>query len=246
MKLFFSFFVTLLLCLSASAQDLRLPTYKLGEKINDTIYSYYGSLPSSGIGEIYFAGILHSELMPGVFFKIVIDSINYGDSPVNPAVKIIDDQSTSLNKRDTVELPAKIRLYAGKIGFHILIHGTPQTLGQEYVCDLGFSYTTGEDWGMRISENSNTICRVDVATGLKNKTQNPSFSVYPNPSTNEININVSKEMIGYGYSISNAIGNVLISGKINNERLFVSVNELLPGVYYVMIENTAPVKIIKQ
>jgi hypothetical protein len=250
MKTLFTFFATCILGIHVHAQTIQLRDYKVGEQINDTIYKYYGSLTSSGIGKIDFTGDLSSELLTGVSFKMVIDSINNGDSPVNPARAIINGESVALKKKDTLTLPADFRLYAGKIGFHILVHGKPVTLNQEYFCGLNIMFTTGADYEMYIMEEASKICSVevknDLSTRTKNKLYNSVFTVYPNPSKDEITLNVSTEMIGLTYGISNSVGKVVTSGTIADERSLVSLNDLVPGVYYVFIENAAPLKIIKQ
>lgn len=245
MKTLFSFFATCVLSIYVHAQTVQLRNYQVGEEINDTIYKQYGTLTSSGIGKIDFAGNISSELLTGVSFKMVIDSINNEDSPVNPAIAIVNGQSVSLKKKDTLAIPADFRLYAGKLGFHILIHGKPVTINQEYFCSLEFLITTGADFEIYIRESSNTMCKADLTTATKNKSFSSTVSVYPNPANDEITLDVSTEMLGLAYNISNAMGNVVTSGNIQNELSVISLNNLLPGVYYVIIENTAPVKIIK-
>lgn len=246
MKTFFIFLTACLLGACVHAQNIYLEDYKVGEQINDTIYSYYGNLGVGGNGNVNLTQNLSSELMPGVSFKIVIDSTNQGQSPIHAAFKIVDDKHIALKKGDTVSIPARLRLYAGTLGFHILIHGKPLNANQEYSCDLFFMRTMGEDLSLYISKKSNTTCSVGLTTGLKNKSYNTSFSVYPNPSTSEMTLSVSNEMLGQDYSISNSTGKMLTSGKIKDELSVISLDGLLPGMYYIAIENATPVKIIKQ
>ncbi|ABG60721.1 hypothetical protein CHU_3488 [Cytophaga hutchinsonii ATCC 33406] len=246
MKTLLSLFALCMLGICVHAQNVRLRDYTVGEEINDTIFSYYGNLPFSGNGDIYFGGNVTAELMPGVSFKIVIDSINKGESSVNTAFRVEGDENIAIKKGDTVSMPVRLRLFAGKIGFHILVHGTPLTANEEYLCDLVFAQTTSEDWGLVLVDNSNTLCTVDLTTGIKKKLYTKNISVYPNPATGDITLNVAVDMVGFSYNISNAMGRVVTSGNISDAFSVVSVNDLLPGVYYVIVENAAPVKIIKQ
>jgi hypothetical protein len=245
MKSVFSFFVIIFYSVCVFSQDIKMSTYNFGEQINDTIYTYYGSLPFTGDGSVTFGGSLTSELMPGVSFKIVIDNIDNGGSIVHTVFKDVNGVLTSLNKDDTVAMPAKLKLMAGNFGFHIIIHGIPQTVNQSYMCDLAFAYTTSNDWGLVIIAKSNKTCSVGISTGITSNKE-VQFSIYPNPSLEEITISASNKRIGLPYTISDLMGKVLLSGEIKNEFSVVQLNSLSSGLYVIKIGNMESIKIIKQ
>ena len=166
---------------SSIAQSIILPTYQQGQNENDTVYTYYGSLPFTGIGSVDLGGSLASGFITGVDFKIVVDSTNQGASQTHAAYRDSLGTLVPVYQGDTLVIPASFQLYAGDIGFRIIIEGKPQIAGESYLCDLGYTFTTGSDWSMLITENTQDSCLVDQFNGLNENTENQNIQVFPNP-----------------------------------------------------------------
>jgi hypothetical protein len=67
-------------------------------------------------------------------------------------------------------------------------------------------------------------------------------SVFPNPASNNIFINVSADYDNADLKITDAIGREVLSQKVNASNVnSVSTNSLIPGMYYVTIESQAGV-----
>lgn len=173
--------IALLLWSSSFSQNITLPTYQEGQYEFDTVYTYYGDLPFTGIGNIEFGGALASGFITGVDFKIIIDSTNQGPSPIHAAFRDSLGVMVPVYKNDTLSIPASLELFAGFIGFRIIIEGTPQIAGETYLCDLGYMFTTGNDWGMIISENTGASCTVSQFNQLNQRFNESGINVFPNP-----------------------------------------------------------------
>jgi len=72
------------------------------------------------------------------------------------------------------------------------------------------------------------------------------LNVYPNPTTEEINIDISKAYEGKFYSILNNSGQVVQSGTFSIGANKLELNKVTPGFYYLQIlGEDKPIKIIK-
>ena len=240
MKSLFPILIFVLLsCTSTIAQTITLPNYIEGQYENDIVYTYYGSLPSTGIGNIDLGGSLASGFITGVDFKIVVDSTNQGASPTHAAFRDSLGTLVPVYQGDTLYIPASFQLYAGDIGFHIIIEGTPQIAGESYLCDLGYTFSTGSDWGMLILENTQNACLVDQLNGLNDNTQNHNIKVFPNPSNQNTTIeieNYSNEL--YDCIIYDFLGKKVKSiNNISSHKFMIDKEGLTTGTYIFQLEN---------
>ena len=64
------------------------------------------------------------------------------------------------------------------------------------------------------------------------------LSVYPNPTTNMVNINLANNKEIANVTITNILGKVVKTTTMNGENTQLSVKELINGVYFVSIETT--------
>ncbi len=64
---------------------------------------------------------------------------------------------------------------------------------------------------------------------------NEFILVYPNPTTNKLNIKLSEEFIGKPYSIMNSIGQVIWTGKVSNTQIEINLTNLPFGIYYFQL-----------
>lgn len=229
----------LLSCINSIAQTITLPTYVEGQYENDTVYTYYGSLQSTGKGSVELGGSIVSGFITGVDFKIVVDSTNQGASPTHAAYRDSLGTLVPIYQGDTLDLPASFQLYAGDIGFHIIIEGTPQIAGETYLCDLGYMFSTDTDWGMLITENTQDSCLVDQFNGLNEYIENPHIKVFPNPFKQNTTIeikNYSSE--SYDCILYDFLGKkVKTINNINSTKFMIDKEGLPMGTYIFRLQN---------
>ena len=71
-----------------------------------------------------------------------------------------------------------------------------------------------------------------------NYTEQQLVSVYPNPASNTLFINVSKEYDHANMKCLDALGREVLSQTVNSTSInSINTNSLLPGVYYILIDN---------
>ena len=68
------------------------------------------------------------------------------------------------------------------------------------------------------------------------------YNIYPNPARNIININSVGELNDKNYKIFNSLGQLVISGAIENEQ--IKIERLYKGIYYIIIDDIS-FKLIK-
>ena len=74
------------------------------------------------------------------------------------------------------------------------------------------------------------------------------FSLSPNPASNELTIQKTAELKSTSYNIYNALGEVILSGNLNNEFTKVDVSTIAPGFYFMNLngESKQSIKFIKE
>jgi hypothetical protein len=64
---------------------------------------------------------------------------------------------------------------------------------------------------------------------------NTNFEFYPNPTTNQIIINVEKQLLGSVYIIYDNTGKAILTGKILSEQSVIDLVDLSKGIYLLSI-----------
>jgi hypothetical protein len=94
-----------------------------------------------------------------------------------------------------------------------------------------------------------TVMKFDsVFVGI-NEQQESRFSLYPNPATDKITIEISRETEGSKLFIVNVEGQVQLEQKITQSKTQIDISTLPSGVYFVRLinDNTVEIgKLIKQ
>lgn len=74
------------------------------------------------------------------------------------------------------------------------------------------------------------------------------FTVFPNPANQKINIKVNNTLLNKTFAFYNVLGNVVLTGKINDLTTTLCADELIPGIYFLMIDEVKKMglKIIKE
>ena len=102
--------------------------------------------------------------------------------------------------------------------------------------------------------NDGTVSRFDILpvqlVGIKEVTTTNSIGlfVFPNPTSNNITIKLDDELRNTTYSVTNAMGQVVLVGKITTAYTTLTTNSLTTGMYIITVtnnNNTSSIKFIK-
>ena len=97
-----------------------------------------------------------------------------------------------------------------------------------------------------ISDTSNILNAGFV--GIIETINENSISIYPNPVSNELIIEIEGKTEKVNFEILNAIGQIILNGDFI-EKINVQTSNFLPGVYLIKIDNGKTIemkKIIKE
>lgn len=196
-------------------------------------------MTSTGQGNINLGSDLAYGFITGVDFKIVVDSTNQGASTSHAAYRDSLGTLVPVYQNDTLDIPASFQLFAGDIGFHIIIEGIPQIEGEIYLCNLSYTFSTGTDWRMLISENTQDSCFVDQINSLNERNGNQNTRVFPNPFKQYTTIELKNySNKPYNCTLYDLIGNKVKSINNINSNKFMIDNEGLPsGTYIFQLQN---------
>jgi hypothetical protein len=217
--------ISFITSLSAQSPHITLPTYAAGKYECDTFFTSFNTIPTAW-GSVYKTNF---DFVSGMKFLMVIDSV----VGLGPSLATWDSagHSVPLIKGAQIELP--VRFHAYKLGFHLIIAGTPTTASEVYACDLWHYCTLGEDFGMIISPFTDKTCMVDPAQEISELKAVEQTFVYPNPASNNIRI---EGVSSYKpYVIYDASGRAVVSGMITSTDCEVDIHCLVPGNYLIQI-----------
>ena len=76
---------------------------------------------------------------------------------------------------------------------------------------------------------------------------NYEFKVHPNPATSSITISSESNLVGRNFTITNQLGQVVVSGQIAQQEMVVDLSNLSVGMYLINIngENQSSFRIVK-
>ena len=94
------------------------------------------------------------------------------------------------------------------------------------------------------------LMKVTSCLGVDDVSDENLFSVYPNPTTSEINVKTDVQLIGSDFVLYDNAGNVLRRGKIKSENTLIKLSDYSAGVYYFTVVNPLygkhSIKVIKE
>jgi len=162
---------------------------------------------------------------------------------VNTATQLVSVNSLPnvvlILNADTVCLSTPPFILSGGTPIGGTYTGTSVTLGSfnSSTSGLGlqlitYSYTDGNSC---TNTNSDQIF-VDLCTGINKFKNNTSFTVYPNPVSDEIIIEFQGNKNNTGFEIVNPIGQVIFKGNLL-EKTIVQTSNFAPGVYLIKLKN---------
>lgn len=92
-------------------------------------------------------------------------------------------------------------------------------------------------------ENCSTYTILQDPTFIKVIDQERSI-VYPNPTHSQIFVIIKYDYTKTLYSIQNGIGQELISGNVESDKTFISLEELTPGFYFLLLKSEKGTEVI--
>jgi len=165
----------------------------------------------------------------------VVGNIGKEEAPIGDTIQQFCSGATTAN------LLAKgnnIKWYGAESGGSLLADTTLLVDGNYY-----FASQTG----MSCESYTRLKVRVNILNILGyNEFGTAIYSVYPNPVTNQINLVVEDNLLGSDFTLFDSTGKKITSETINNEITVIDMKNLLPGMYFLRVNNsTHAEKIVK-
>lgn len=93
-----------------------------------------------------------------------------------------------------------------------------------------------------------SLSNINLSTDIQYSYSNSSVSVFPNPTTDQINLIAYPELIGFAYNVSDCAGKSVLSGTISSEKTIIELCNLVAGIYFLSFGETQrqTFKIIKE
>lgn len=168
------------------------------------------------------------------------DSLNPGFSNIN--IQMAGDPFDQINYPQvmTVQdcfgdtISTGILNFFGQLGQ--TTQGYPVTALSDDICfplTVEFFYGDVDD----LFPEGNTCLLTFNSTGLAvARHQADSFSVFPNPTSGEIQLSLHESMIGKTFSTFDMTGGMVLSGRILATNTRIDMSALTPGIYMLMID----------
>jgi len=78
-------------------------------------------------------------------------------------------------------------------------------------------------WGISFSAGANEI------------SSSQSISVYPNPTKNNIQVDINVDLVGSDFILTDNVGKIIQEGKLQNKSSIIGLGELSEGIYFINI-----------
>lgn len=234
-----SMFIFICLINSHAQIPINLPVFKAGKYENVTIHQQFARVGKGTITAL-------SPFISGIEFFMIIDSIDPGTAPAPAGIyKDASGKMVPMYKGTQIKLPAIFEFFGNKLGFSVVMKGTPTVPGESYFCDLATAFTLGEDFGMAVVATTQKKCIVDIAEKIEKTNGAGDLIIYPNPATNEITVNGTTTRYNSPYRITDNLGRVVLKGILNKSSETIDVHHLCNGTYFLKVEDMHLLKFIK-
>ena len=92
------------------------------------------------------------------------------------------------------------------------------------------------------------LSNLNLSTGISDFDVKTAISIFPNPTTNQINLKADYKLIGAAYTLYSNLGTAVFSGTINNENTLIEMENLPGGIYILSVGNSSKqiFKVVKQ
>jgi len=162
-------------------------------------------------------------------------------APIGSVVTSTNSPSNTTNELTTSDLKFNV-VYLGAVS-----EDTKQILTVDSKNGIGTS-----QFGAKILSvtkkpncNSSTPTTREAVVTTKAFDKN-NITLYPNPTASILNIKVSANHTKQTYTIANALGKIVLEGKLNKDNTPINVEHLSKGIYFIRLDNTNTSTFIKE
>ena len=122
-----------------------------------------------------------------------------------------------------------------------------QTADGGYIV-AGYTTSTDGDVTGNHGDYDYWVVKLSPAVGVVEITELSEFSVFPNPTTNQITVKVNPKLVGAFYTVFDNMGKMVLSGQLNSENTIIELGNLSGGIYLLNVgENSQQTfKVIKE
>jgi hypothetical protein len=106
-----------------------------------------------------------------------------------------------------------------------------------HTTNISGHHGAGDIWIVKLSDKG-------ILSNTKSTLNNISF--YPNPVSKVLNIDIDAKIANQPYTITDALGKIILKGKLNEGDTSINVEQLSKGIYYIKIANNKASKFIKE
>jgi photosystem II stability/assembly factor-like uncharacterized protein len=79
------------------------------------------------------------------------------------------------------------------------------------------------------------LSNLNLSTDIKDIATESNISIFPNPTTDQINVGISLELIGYVYDVYDCTWKSVLTGKLTSEKTIIGLENLVPGIYFIQV-----------
>ncbi len=105
-----------------------------------------------------------------------------------------------------------------------------QTIDGGYIV-AGQSYSNDGDVTGNHGNEDFWVVKLSPHIGVAEITKLSEFSVYPNPTNNQVTVKANSKLVGKAYIIYDNMGKMVLSGQINAENTVIELGNLPDGIY---------------
>lgn len=127
----------------------------------------------------------------------------------------------------------------GDIGIQSVTANISQTNDGGYIfgghTDPGPTNSTLRNWW---------LVKLSSILGVEDVTAQNKINLYPNPTSEKLNIKLNPNQINQPFKIFNSLGKLILKGIINEERFQVNIQGFSKGVYFLVLNNNEHTRFI--
>ena len=162
-------------------------------------------------------------------------------APIGSIVTSSNSPSNTTNELTTSDLKFNV-VYLGAVS-----EDTKQILTVDSKNGIGTSQFGAKTLSVTKKPNCNsstpTTREAVVTTKAFDKN---NITLYPNPTASILNIKVGANHTKQTYTIANALGKIVLEGKLNKDNTPINVEHLSKGIYFIRLDNTNTSTFIKE
>jgi hypothetical protein len=95
----------------------------------------------------------------------------------------------------------------------------------------------GPSFGLLAVLADGTVFLLSIVTGIDEEVSASSFIMYPNPAKDVVNISLAENANNAIVEITNALGQIVKTEKLNSSSITIPVNNLSKGMYFVNVRS---------